>query len=446
MLKKVVRYLVISLLVFLGAVILFVAFSIAPVDRTPPKEQSFYQDMLGRITPQPVSRGGLAVGYAVENLTPDQPTAFAGYVKRRGKKFTSVKDSIYVRAMVIAQDGKRVAIVSADLLIIPPTVTARLKEILPGIGFSLDNTYLGATHTHNSIGHWGRGATGFLYGSYDEAIVTFIADKIRQCIADAAATVQPAEISTGAIPVGQAVYNRLIDNGPVDSLLRLVQITRQDRSKLLLMSYTAHATCLYSADLSLSRDYPGKLVDTMESGGYDFAMFLAGSVGSHGCNPPKYGESCIDWMAEQLSSAIHNHKGALTPLRDSAMVMYRVPLALGAAQVKISEDWRIREWLFRAAFGSDQAFLTALRLGDLILLGTPCDFSGEFNPVLDSTATAHGWHTMVTSFNGGYIGYITPVKYYDVDHYETRIMNWYGPGTGEYMLHCQQKMMEAVGH
>jgi hypothetical protein len=53
---------------------------------------------------------------------------------------------------------------------------------------------------------------------------------------------------------------------------------------------------------------------------------------------------------------------------------------------------------------------------------------------------------MVTSFNGGYIGYITPVKYYDVDHYETRTMNWYGPGTGEYIVTCQQKMMDAVGH
>ena len=84
--------------------------------------------------------------------------------------------------MVIDNGVQRVAIVSADLLIIPPTVTALLEKELPGVGFTLDNTYLGASHSHNSIGNWGKGVMGLIYGSYDDAIVQFIAEKIISSI------------------------------------------------------------------------------------------------------------------------------------------------------------------------------------------------------------------------------------------------------------------------
>lgn len=442
---KILRYFFISLLVLTGLLLLFLVFAVTPIDRSLPPEHAYYQEMLERITPQhPAAKGGFSVGVARENLTPSHPTALAGYGNRRGKKFDVVHDSIYVRAMVVSNGVSRVAIVSADLLIIPPTVTERLARELPDIGFTLDNTYLGATHTHNSIGNWAKGATGFLYGAYDDSIVTLITAKIKRCIQKASENIAPASLRYGRIPVGNTVNNRLIEHGPVDSLLRVIDIVRADSSKILLMSYTAHATCLYSRDLNLSRDYPGKLVDEAEAGGYTFAMFLAGSVGSHGCSAPEYGQVCVDWMAGHLQQKLRGPKNWLIPVRDSALLMYRVPLALGAPQVKILKDWRIRPWLFKAAFGEYQPYLTALRLGDITLLGTPCDFSGEFDPGLDSAAAAYGTHTIVTSFNGAYIGYITPVEHYDVDHYETRLMNWYGPGTGEYMVTCMKKMMEAV--
>ena len=36
-------------------------------------------------------------------------------------------------------------------------------------------------------------------------------------------------------------------------------------------------------------------------------------------------------------------------------------------------------------------------------------------------------------------------KYYDIDHYETQLMNWYPPGTGEYLTTCLSEMMIAAG-
>ena len=124
--------------------------------------------------------------------------------------------------------------------------------------------------------------------------------------------------------------------------------------------------------------------------------------------------------------------------------MHRVPLLLSDPQVKVLKNWRVRPWLFSLAFGDYPEYLTVLRLGNIVMLGTPCDFSGEFNRSLDSIATRNGLQAMVTSFNGGYIGYVTPDKYYDRDHYETQLMNWYGPGNGEYMEQCLEQLILKV--
>ena len=173
-------------------------------------------------------------------------------------------------------------------------------------------------------------------------------------------------------------------------------------------------------------------------------MFLAGAVGSHSCNGPERGGARIDFVGDHLASAVLQHPDSLKPVNDSVLTMIRIPLELNEPQLKVSRDWRARPWLFRSVFGTYSSYLTALRIGDVVLLGTPCDFSGELTPAIDAAATQHGVNAMVTSFNGTYIGYITLDKHYDVDHYETRLMNWYGPGNGSYLSEGMIDMLDAL--
>ena len=393
---------------------------------------------VGPVVPQ----NGFKIGFSKVNLTPAEPLATAGPGKRLGKLYTSVHDSIYVRAIVVDNGIKRVAIVSADLLIIPPTVTALLEKQLPEIDFSLDNTFLGATHTHNSIGNWATGVTSLMYGIFEDSVVSFIADKIQTSIRSAAENMLPATVRVDSVAIPEGVYNRITDGGPVDPLLRMVEILRSDSSKLLLTSYTAHATCLSSRDLTLSGDYPGKLIQLLESQGFDFAMFMAGAVGSHGPNAPVGRWECVDWMAEKISTYID--RAHFEPMNTNFLEMHRIPLELPQPQAKVMREWRLRPWLFKTAFGEYPSFVNVLRFGDVVLLGTPADFSGEFNSSLDSLAATVGLFPIVTSFNGGYIGYLTPEKYYDIDHYETQLMNWYGPGNGEYVKKSLEKLLLSV--
>ncbi len=447
--KRILRIVLWIIGTVLTLVLVLLAFGIQSVDRTEPESMAHYNRMMNQLdslsdidisTPASAMR----TGFAKENLTPAFPVATAGYGKRRGKRYPAVHDSIFVRAIVFENGTEKVAVVSADLLIIPPPVTELLSGKLPEINFSLDNTYLNATHTHNSIGNWGEGAAGLIYGSYSDSIVTFIADKIIACIRQADSNLRSSQLRSGSIAVPSAVKNRLDKQGSVDSLLHLVEIVRDDSTKLVMASFNAHATCLFAKDLELSRDYPGVLVDDLEQRGYDFAMFLAGAVGSHGMGAPEAGWTCLGWMADEIMQKADELRPNLLPVEDSTIMMVRAPLYLDDPEVKITRDLSLRPWLFRAALPEYQPYLTGLRVGTILLLGTPCDYSGSLSSPVREAATENGFHVIITSFNGHYIGYITEDKYYDLSHYETRLMNWYGPGNGRYITECLLRLQKAL--
>jgi neutral ceramidase len=149
-------------------------------------------------------------------------------------------------------------------------------------------------------------------------------------------------------------------------------------------------------------------------------------------------------MADKIHERFEKNKDKLITINDSILGMVRVPLFLGDPHVKISKDWNVRPWLFRAVAGEFPVYLTSLRIGNVVMLGAPCDYSGELTSPLYKHGTEGDIHVMVTSFNGGYIGYVTPDQYFDIDHYETRFMNWYGPGSGSYLTESMTKLLEDV--
>jgi neutral ceramidase len=79
-------------------------------------------------------------------------------------------------------------------------------------------------------------------------------------------------------------------------------------------------------------------------------------------------------------------------------------------------------------------YFQALRIGDLIWLTTPCDFSGEYALHIKNSLAVQGYSSIVTSFNGSYIGYVVPGKYFYKDEYESKLMGWFGPNMGDYAM------------
>jgi len=432
------------LLLILAAVALF-----SPVDRTPYREMPYYQQFRQGIvslpTPKPpIGADTLQIGWAKVNITPPKAMPTAGYAHRWGKPYTAVHDSIWVRAFVFDNGIEQAALVSVDLLIIAPELTNALARRLPEIGMSIDKVYLCATHSHNSIGGWADRIVGRLIaGKYDPDLVTFLADRFLQAIIQAAQHREKAAIGTIAYPSGELVENRLRINHPTDSLLRVMKIRKKSGQTAIITSFSAHPTLISDQDIRLSRDYPGALVDSLEaSPAIDFAAFCAGAVGSHsveigGADPWEHIQNEATALVRKIKLSIAQIPlSYYTQLRTVA-----VPLPLRDAHFRITQNWRVRPWVFSALYGDYPVTVKGLRIGNTVWVGVPADFSGELTPLVQPFDDWQQSPLFITSFNGGYIGYVTPDAYYDWQASEVREMNWFGPYNGAYMT---EAMREAV--
>ena len=170
-------------------IIVFLFSTLTHVDRTSYKELDFYKNGINEINQlltknHELSIGDtLLIGFSKVNLTPYDLAPLAGYGNRRPKEMTRVHDSIFVNTTVINNGKSKIAMVSADLLIIPPKVTLLLKEKLLNIDWSLTQVFLSATHTHSSLGGWAPSFLGkMITGTYNAKYPELIANRIIKSI------------------------------------------------------------------------------------------------------------------------------------------------------------------------------------------------------------------------------------------------------------------------
>ena len=440
--------------ILLGLVIIiliFLAFTIAPVDRTDYREMSYFQEMntlLNDWKPTIDTTQTLKANWAKVNLTPSKPTPTAGYGDRQGKPYQSIHDSVYVRAIVLSTSQKPIAIVSCDLLIFPPEVTILLKEKLKTIGFDWSQVYVGTTHTHNSLGAWGKNAVGELFaGKYDRNVVNHIADKVLEAIRKANQNLVPTKIGYAEINAKELVFNRLVGDklGSTDPFLRVLKLEKQTGEIAIFTTFSAHATTLNADKNFLSADYPGELVNQLNQKEY-FASYMAGSVGSSGPVGEELKDDFVQMknLSEGLSTKILEEIKNIRVETVNQLSLSTFTVSLREPQVRFTQNWRFRPWVFKTLFGDYSAEIRALKIGKTVMIGTPCDYSGELMPEVIKAARNRNLNLIVTSFNGGYVGYITHDRHYDLNSYETRVMNWYGVQNGVYFQEMIEKILSKI--
>jgi neutral ceramidase len=89
-------------------------------------------------------------------------------------------------------------------------------------------------------------------------------------------------------------------------------------------------------------------------------------------------------------------------------------------------------------------YLQAARIGDLIWITTPADFSGEYALQIKNSLAMKGFRSNITSFNGTYVGYIIPGRYFYLNEYESKLMGWFGPNMGEYTVDLIGRIVKIV--
>jgi hypothetical protein len=339
---------------------------------------------------------------------------------------------------------RRVVLVAVEALIVPAEVTdLAMAQLARDPQLTRGQVYLGATHTHCSLGGWGEGWVGEAFaGPFHPGARVWMAECIVRAVREAVRDLQPAALGHGRFAAPDLVRNRLVGAlGQVDPEFNFLVVRQTAGRQAVVGSFAAHATLLGSEVMEFSGDYPGSWQRAVETATGGMAVFFAGGVGSHSAAGAGKGFAGAERYGRELAARLlpHLRTTALTP--HVTLGVGAVDLVLPPLNVRVTDGIRLRPWLAQRLLPvRPECVLQALRLNDVIWFSTPCDYSGELALGLKDFLRARGRDGAVTSFNGGYVGYVVPSRYTHLDGYEPRRMAFHGPNVPDYFDETLRKL------
>jgi hypothetical protein len=411
------------------------------------------------------NEGALEVGFGKASITPglnaeeDDPVTgefrelpLAGYGDREGAPAEGIHDSVFVKAIAIRVEEQLLVLIGADILIVPPNVTEGVTRMVQReLGLDRKQLFFSATHTHSGVGAWSEGFVGKEFaGLANPHVVEWLIGQFSRAIALAVEDLQPGKIGSGMFDASGFIRNRLVgERGKVNTDFIYLMVNQINGRKAILGSFDAHATTLSGRNMLISGDYPGFWQRKLEREGADMAVFFAGSVGSHSASSQGESFERARYLGESLADSVLKYM-ADTPPRDSIEFSF---LSLGMdmpeLHIRVTDGLRLKPAIGRKLFPPmGDVYFQVARIGDLVWITAPGDFSGEMAVAYKGAMQKEGLKALVTSFNGAYTGYIVPGKYYHMNEYESRLMSWYGPNMGPYsdeiILRMTQRLTQGV--
>lgn len=444
----------------LGATVVLLTFAIfiafRPVDYTPYFETEYYRNTRARLE-RGVTRaqGALFAGFGRATLTPQlqstvaalghfEKLPMAGYGKRQGRPAEGVHDSLFASAMALRVGTQEIVMVSLDALIVSRAMAEGVAaKIDSALGLKREQIFFGATHTHSGLGAWGEGMLAELFaGEYDPRALQWIITQTVSAIIRAHADLSPSQFAHDRFAAPRYVRNRLIgENGGVDDEFAFLVLRQEGGDQAVLGAYAAHATVLTFHNMQLASDYCGDWRRALEKQNRTTAVFFAGGVGSHGPHGEGTEFEAARFIGEGLADSLLSRLPHLVFKSEAALNYFGLQVDLPELHMRVTDGWRFAPWLAKQLVAENDSYLHALALNDLLWLGAPCDLSGEISARLKDFAQRHGQHAICTSFNGSYVGYVIPSRYYHYDSYESRRMSFFGPNMGDYFEELLQRMI-----
>jgi neutral ceramidase len=434
------------------------------VDTTPYFESAYFKISCARAdsldkTTFPV-KDSLYAGFAKVSITPRlsgseddvsegifKAVPLAGYGDRKGKPSKGVHDSIFVKAVALRSGVRTIVFIGADLLIMPPNVADSVCRLLSGRGISRDQLFFSATHSHSSLGGWGSGYIGELFaGKENRNLEKWLVNQIVKAVSQAIADLQPASAGSGSFNAGIYTRNRLIgETGTKNDDFSFIYVEQSGRKNAVIGSFSAHATTLGDENMEISADYPGYWERSLEKSTACLALFCAGSVGSQSpcANGAAFEKS--RFIGESLADSVKIHLGSVKLNQKAVFSALSLKMSLPEYNMRITTKINLSSFLSRKLMQRpENVYLQAARIDDMIWITTPSDFSGEYALQIKNALAAKGFKTNITSFNGNYVGYIIPGRYYYMDEYESKLMGWFGPNMGEYTVDLIGRIVKTI--
>ena len=371
----------------------------------------------------------------------------AGYGKLKTKVATGIHDSVFVRAVAIKAGAITNYIVSAEMLIMPPNIIDSVVIKLSKAGINRNQLFFSATHTHSGVGGWGYGLLAkMMAGKRNLAIESWLEEQIIKVIHDASFDLKPALMGEDRFGAPAFIRNRLTGNPENNNtIFDYIAIEQVNGKKAILGIYSAHATNTSGKNRLISGDYPGYWSRKIESRSADLAIFCGGSMG--GQSPAGEGNEfeSARFIGESLADSVMERTKKIKLHGSTSISAISLNVMLPAYHFRISANRNLSTPMSeRLMPAPSNVYLQALKLDKTIWLFTPGDFSGELAIILRRLVSWQGYNSIVTGYNGGYVGYILPGKYFYLDHYEPRMMGWFGPYFGDYIFELMDRMSQVL--
>lgn len=373
-------------------------------------------------------------GYAEVRLALDRPFPLGGYTERRDRMADMDGDSLWIRALTLAQDKTKTTLVSAELLTIPGSLVEEVQRRL-GDGRTL---FIAATHTHSAPDSqmFNRRMTFKIPG-----IALFDSRRLEEAaaiIVDAIRRSEPHDtLLRLEVREGSANANRpRVEGGRPLPTVTSVRLVGQ-RTSVTLLHYAAHPTLLSEHWNVTHGDWPGAWT------GYGRRrMFFNGAMAdlSPVARTPREMAAILDAAIERAdpqTSAQSQLAVAKVPVR----VDKPHPHPNFAARNSLPEPLAA---MLVERFAPPSGEITVVRLGNFALIGVPCELASVPGMRIMDAAQRQGIETaLVVSFVNEWMGYVVTPEQYDAGEYEATL-SFYGPGMAERVVSAAIQSMRSV--
>jgi hypothetical protein len=220
----------------------------------------------------------LRVGFAEVDVTPkvggDKPVYMAGFGHDR--KATAVHDPIMVRAVVLAHEKQKIALVAVDVVGLFFAVAEAARKELPDFNYVL----VSSTHNHegpDTLGLWG--SSPFKSG-IDSDYMKMLEANILKAVKDAEAALKPVTVKIGSVDCPDLLHDSrlpIVKHGD----LVTIEFTNTETKKRhgVLVQWNCHPELLGSKNTQISADHVWSTVKKLRKSQECPIAYFTGTVG-----------------------------------------------------------------------------------------------------------------------------------------------------------------------
>jgi hypothetical protein len=332
-------------------------------------------------------------------------------------------------------------------------------------GFDDHNLMIAATHTHSAFtGYDRRFISRLLFGSFNEELLDFTADKITAAVKAAFDSMKESRIESGSKKIsgmnrsrfdpafifGERKNAEIIKPDPekykVDDKLTVLKC-KDSSGKIsgVMIHFTAHPTILSNKNMEISADYAGVLCRKVEEHiGQGIAMFLNGTLGDTAPAPDweddvrkeisqmnEYGEKLASHVIEIMNKADEMNIGRVISRTASGSFSKVILRKLNRI--------RLPDILSRAFYLKPQVPFQAFFFGKMLLIAIPAELTTAVGEKIKKICPDDREILIIAPAND-YIGYAVTAEEYKTGGYASDSCFFGKDISDEFMMHISESL------